>query len=191
MLKIAVTISEEDALDFLVRNYDETKKQKTRKNQSRFFLSLFFLVLAFYLLFSDHLIQAIVFFALSLFWYFIVPYYLRSAVIRTYKEHVKNKMGMFLNKPITYELREKGVFVSYDLEEATYSYKSIDGISRAGRNIYIHHRGKVPLIVPYKENTTDIDNFIASLEERLETSDENETGRENFTSADSQGESDM
>jgi hypothetical protein len=29
-------------------------------------------------------------------------------------------MGMILNRPITYELKEKGVFVKYELEEATY-----------------------------------------------------------------------
>ena len=76
-------------------------------------------------------------------------------------------MGAILNKPITYELKEKGIFVTYELEEATYFYESIGDVSRAGRNIYIHHKGKVPLIIPYSTNTVDIDNFIASLEERL------------------------
>jgi hypothetical protein len=78
-------------------------------------------------------------------------------------------MGMILDKPISFELMEKGLFVKYDLEEALYLYESIHGVLRAGRNIYINHSGKTPLIIPYSGNKNDIDTFVASLEERLET----------------------
>ena len=71
------------------------------------------------------------------------------------------------------ELNEKGIFCKYDLEEATYFYESIESVSRVGRNIYINHKGKVPLIIPYSNNEVDIDNFIASLEERLKHFNEN------------------
>ena len=167
MSKITVKITEDDILEFLVKNYDESKKLKYKKNKSHFLFSLLFLILGVYFLFTDYQVRAIIFFVLSAVWFFIIPHYLRSSVIRTYRDHVKNNMGMILNKPISYELDEKGIFVKYDLEEATYFYESIESVSRVGRNIYINHKGKVPLIIPYSNNKVDIDNFIALLEERL------------------------
>ena len=186
MSKITVQLSENDVLAFLLRNYDESEKQNTKKYYTRFFSSLFLMILAFYFLFTGHRIQAIIFSILAVFWFFIVPYYLRSAVKRVYKNHVKNNMGMILNKPITYELVEKGINAKYDLEEATYFYESIAGVSRAGRNVYIHHTGKVPLIIPYRDNTADRDSFIASLEERLKQLNEKNAGREHSVPADRQ-----
>ena len=85
---------------------------------------------------------------------------------------------MILNKPISYELNEKGIFVKYDLEEATYFYESIKSVSHAGRNIYIHHAGKIPLIIPYGNNKVDIDNFMETLGERLEKIKNNISDRE-------------
>ena len=167
MSKITIKITEDDALDFLIKNYDESKTLKGKKNKSRFLFSLVFLILGVYFLFKDYQDKAILFFVLSAAWFFITPYYLRSVVIRRYRDHVKNKMGMILNKPISYELNEKGIFVQYDLEEATYFYESIKSVSHVGRNIYINHTGKVPLIIPYSDNNIDIDNFIESLGERL------------------------
>jgi ABC-type multidrug transport system fused ATPase/permease subunit len=168
MSRLTVEITEEDALDFLIRHYDETEKQQTKRNRSRFFLSLLFLLIGFYYLFTNAQTTAIIFLVLALLWYFIVPYYFRSAVKHTYREHVKKNMGMILNKPFTYELKEKGVFVKYELEEATYLYENIDGISRAGRNVYINHNGKFPLIIPYSDKSAEIDRFIEALERRLE-----------------------
>lgn len=179
MSKIIVQLSENDVLAFLLRNYDESEKQNSKKYYTRFFLSLFFMILAFYFLYTGHRIQAIMFSILAVFWFFIVPFYLRSAVKRVYKDHVKNKMGMIINKPITYELVEKGVNAKYDLEEATYFYESIAGVSRAGRNVYINHAGKVPLIIPYRDDKSNIDGFIASLEERLKQLNEKKADRDN------------
>jgi len=167
MSKITVRITEDDALDFLIKNYDESKNSKIKRNKSRYFFSLLFIVLGVYFFSTDHQVEAIIFFALSGGWFIVLPYFVRHVVILNYRDHVQNKMGMILNKPISYELNEKGVFVKYDLEQATYFYESINSVSRAGRNIYINHKGKVPLIIPYTTNKADIDNFIASLEERL------------------------
>jgi hypothetical protein len=167
MSKITIEITEDDALDFLLKNYDETEKQKNKKNYSRFLLSLFFLAFAFYFLFTGSQIRAVIFCSLAVGWFFLLPCYIRSAVKQTYKDHVKTKMGMILNRPITYELKEKGVFVKYELEEATYYYESIHGISRSGRNVYINHKGKVPLIIPYGRDTESVDNFIKALEDKL------------------------
>ena len=181
MSKITVKITEDDALEFLIKNYDESKNLNYKKNKMRFLFSLLFLILGVYFLFTGYQVKAIIFFVLSAVWFFIVPHYLRSAVIRTYRDHVKNKMGMVLNKPISYELNEKGIFVKYDLEEATYSYESIKSISRVGRNVYINHKGKVPLIIPYSNKKVDIDNFIESLGERLKKFDETISDREQST----------
>jgi hypothetical protein len=125
------------------------------------------MAIAFYFLFTHDHAKAIIFLLLSLTWIFIIPFYFRSAVKSTYRDHVKTKMGMILDKPISFELKENGLFVEYDLEEALYRYESILDISRAGRNIYINHKGKMPLIIPYSGNTRDIDKFVAALEERL------------------------
>lgn len=169
MLKITVKISEKDILDFLIRNYYASEREKNKKNKIRFILGLFLFFTAFYFLLTDDHTKAVIFFILAMCWFFIVPYYLRSSVKSTYKKHVRENMGMIINKPISFELREKGLFVKYDLEEALFLYESIHSVLRAGRNIYINHKGKTPLIIPYSGNTNDIDKFVASLEERLET----------------------
>lgn len=167
-MKIDYTLREDDYLKYQLYTVAHSKQARKRRQRIQIFLPVAYLLLGASFLLLDNQIAAIVFGAVAVLWYFLVPFYIRKRYVKVYQKFNAEKYTESFNQPLSIEIRNEVLHLTNPKAESDIKYDAIAEIIDLGTHYLIKFTmGSVAILPINKEVGRNIwDEFVKKVVEK-------------------------
>jgi len=163
-MTINYKIDENDFLTHQLFVASKSDRIKKKRKRNKVILPLIYVAFGLLFLFQDKVSLAIIFFFISLLWFFVYPLWERRHYIKHYKGFIKENYKDRLGRTVTLEFNNEYILAKDNGSERKILTTELEEIREIPTTIFVRLKGGQSLILP-KDKITDFDKVKARLVE--------------------------